>query len=109
MSRKKQLTKKEVMDALEKTLGNKTQAGALLGRDRRTIHNYVKKHDLQEWVDGLNDTMHDKLAGRAYEEAMNGNTAMLIFLLKTRFGYRESSHIESDNKVEITIVSDDET
>ena len=108
MGLKKPITKTALKEALQISVGNQTKAGALLGRTRQTIAIYIKKYDLVEFVDELKNVQHDNLAGKAYEEAMNGNTALLIFLLKTQHGYKETSQIESDNKVEIVVRRTDE-
>ena len=34
---------------------------------------------------------HHQLVSRLYQKAMDGDTIALLFLLKTRFGYREAS------------------
>src|SRR5262245_16772510 len=35
--------------------------------------------------------MHDALIGKLYEKAMNGDTVALLFMLKSRFGYKEGT------------------
>jgi hypothetical protein len=73
-----------------------TQIGApqeklaeLLGIDKKTL----RKHYREELDSGrLNaDT---KLAARIYKKAMDGDTACLIFLAKTRLGWTETSRHE---------------
>jgi len=59
---------------------------------------WARQRDAQpEVMEALNagrQQMHDKLVGKLYAKAMSGDTVSLLFLLKSRFGYREGESAE---------------
>lgn len=44
-----------------------------------------------------------KLVGKLFEKAMNGSETACMFLLKTRFGYKEGAPVENANAVQVNI------
>ncbi len=63
----------------------------------------------QEVADALaagKQQMHDALCGKLYAKAMDGDTVALLFLLKTRYGYREGDQ-QGDTRAHVTIVLPD--
>lgn len=77
----------------------------LVGYPHEEIVNYIgiasvdtlKKHYAKEL-----DAMREKgaaLAKTAYQIAMQGNVPMIMFILKTRYGWRETDMNEAANKL----------
>ena len=58
----------------------------------------LEKYYLEEYLEGV-ASMQKGLAGRAIEEAMNGNTPVLLHLLKTKLGWSEQHQIEISGEV----------
>lgn len=58
----------------------------------------LEKYYLEEFLEGV-ASMQKGLAGRAIEEAMNGNTPVLLHLLKTKLGWSEQHQIEISGEV----------
>jgi hypothetical protein len=54
-------------------------------------------------LDAGRQRMHDSLVGKLYERAMAGETVPLLFLLKTRFGYREGDELGDNARPQVII------
>jgi hypothetical protein len=58
----------------------------------------LEKYYMNDFLDGQS-RMQRKLAAKAMEEAMDGNTPVLIHLLKTKLGWNETQLIEHSHEV----------
>jgi hypothetical protein len=58
----------------------------------------LDKYYLEEFLEGLGQ-MQKGLATKAIEEAMNGNTPILLHLVKTKLGWSEQHQIEISGEV----------
>ena len=58
----------------------------------------LEKYYMNDFLDGQS-RMQRKLAAKAMEEAMEGNTPVLIHLLKTKLGWNETQLIEHSHEV----------
>lgn len=103
----RRIKKSEVLKALQLNNGNKTAAGRSLGCTRQTIHNFCKKYpEIEAVMEEQREIKLDALEEKAWSEAMNGNTAVLLFMLKTqghRRGYRETTSIDINQNKPIVI------
>jgi hypothetical protein len=102
--KKLSFTKSQVREALVRGGGFVVQAARILGCDVRTVYNYldrwpdlkiVRKDTERGWVELAENKLIEKIN--------SGDTASLIFFLKTKGGY--SSKTES--KIELDVVSRD--
>lgn len=57
-----------------------------------------EKYYLKDYIEGVND-MQKRLAAKAIDEAMDGNTPILLHLLKTKLGWKETHEIELNGEV----------
>jgi len=62
----------------------------------------LEKYYLDEFLEGV-ASMQKGLAGKAIEEAMNGNTPVLLHLLKTKLGWSEQHQIEISGEVKSVV------
>ena len=76
-------------------LGLSKSAAAMAARVSVYI---LEKYYTEEYLEGI-ASMQKGLAGRAIEEAMNGNTPVLLHLLKTKLGWSEQHQIEISGEV----------
>jgi hypothetical protein len=97
----KRLTKNKVKDLLKQAQGNYAAVARAYGVSRQAVQKYVSNDaELSEVAQEARETMLDNAESKLYSEAMNGNTAALIFLLKTqgkRRGYIERAEIQQDS------------
>jgi hypothetical protein len=76
--------------ALHAAIGTPQETiGRILGIDGKTL----RKHYRDELDLGSSRAIGD-IAGQLYKKAMSGDTASMIFWLKTRAGWRETTHHE---------------
>ncbi len=65
------------------------------GMSSGTLYNVLeKRRDLYNKIEEARAQASEALAGVAYDIAMEGDVKMLIFLLKTRLGWRETNRLE---------------
>lgn len=62
----------------------------------------AEQPEVQAALDAGRQIMHDALVGKLFERAMKGDIVPNLFLLKTRFGYREGDE-PSETRPQITI------
>ncbi len=63
------------------------------------VSKYIfEKYYLESFLEGQT-RMQKNLAGKAVEEAMNGNTPILLHLLKTKLGWSEQHQLEISGEV----------
>ena len=97
------LTNKQIAHALTQQAGNIAQAAAALGVSRSTLYRHMDGNDeLNAIVTDAREKMVDVAESALYREILKGNTAAIIFALKTQGkerGYVERVEIEHRYKV----------
>lgn len=97
----KRLTKNKVKDLLKQAHGNYAAVARAYGVSRQAVRQFVERDDeLREIATETRETMLDNAESKLYSEAMAGNTAALIFLLKTqgkKRGYIERAEIQQES------------
>lgn len=68
---------------------------------RVSVH-ILEKYYLEEFLEGQGE-MQKGLAAKAVSEAMDGNTAILLHLLKTKLGWSEQHQIEISGEVKSVV------
>lgn len=68
----------------------------------RVSNHILEKYYLEEFLEGQAD-MQKGLASVAVSEAMNGNTPILLHLLKTKLGWSEQHQIEISGEVKSVV------
>lgn len=80
-----QQTKKALIEAMHKSLGVVSDACKTVGVDRGTFYNYINNDpEFAAAVAQSEETALDMVESKAYEQIKQGNTAMIIFYLKTK-------------------------
>lgn len=91
------LTSDQIANALRKKAGNISAAAAALKVTRQTLHNHIKQDEsLQKIVTDAREAMVDVAESEALKQIKLGNTAIIIFTLKTlgrNRGYVERQEI----------------
>jgi len=94
--------KKEMLEALEKSLGIVSTATKTVGIARQTHYNWMKADtDYKKAVDSIQDSVLDFAESHLYKLVKEGNPAATIFFLKTKGkkrGYIERQEIEVTEK-----------
>ena len=92
--------KKEMIEALKKTLGVVSPACDIVGIARSTHYNWMKNDEnYKKEVDELLDFQIDFVESKLFENINNGDTTSAIFYLKTKGrerGYIEKQEIKVD-------------
>lgn len=105
MANKTQHNKKALLEALEKTLGIVTQACKIVGINRWTYYEYLKKdEEFKKKVDELSDVALDFVESNLHKNIEKGKEASIIFYMKTKGkhrGYVEK--IETEHSGELII------
>lgn len=106
---KSDILKKNLLTAIEKSLGVVTTACKNAGCSRETFYKYYREDKgFADSVDDMSNIALDFAESQLHRQIKNGNTAATIFYLKTkgkRRGYIERS--EFDNKTQISITEFD--
>jgi hypothetical protein len=93
----KRLKKANVLAAIKTAQGNLAAVARAYGVSRQAVQKFVANDpELTEATNEARETMLDNAESKLYTEAMNGNTAALIFLLKTqgkKRGYIERAEV----------------
>lgn len=101
------LTTEEIATVLAKKSGNITQTAKALKVTRQAIHLRVKDDEtLQQIVTDAREAMVDVAESEALKQIKLGNTAMIIYTLKTQGkerGWQES--IETKHSGEVTVIN----
>lgn len=109
--KKMALTIDEIATVLKKKAGNMAETARALNVTRQAIHKRVSEDEaLQAIVADAREAMVDVAESQALQQIKQGNTAMIIFTLKTlgkNRGYIERSEIDHRVK-DVTELSDDE-
>lgn len=100
------LTNEQIASALVKKAGNISAAAKALNVTRQTLHNHIKDDaDLQQIVADAREAMVDVAESEALKQIKLGNTAMIIYTLKTlgrARGYIEQQDIKHSGELTIT-------
>lgn len=104
MANKIQQTKKALIEAMQKSLGNVTQSCKLVGVNRSTYYDYYNKdEDFARACDDCENIALDFVESQLHQQIKDGVPSSTIFYLKTKGkkrGYVERKEIEHDGKVE---------
>lgn len=99
------LTVEQIANAIEKKAGNITEAAKALRVTRQALHKRIKDdEDLQELVTQQREALVDIAESALLKQIKRGNTAAIIFALKTQGrdrGYIE--RIEQEHKGSINL------
>tara|TARA_R100001163_G_C4975784_1_gene133950 strand:- start:244 stop:624 length:381 start_codon:yes stop_codon:yes gene_type:complete len=111
MSKKRQnpTLKKAMLKALEKTMGVVSTAATMVGINRSTHYEWLKKDsEYKQKVDDLENLMLDFAETNLHQQIQEGNTTATIFLLKTRGrkrGYIERQNIQVEADISTSKIS----
>jgi hypothetical protein len=102
MATKSDIQKKGMIQALEKSLGVVTTAAKSAGVSRDTHYRWLKEdQEYRAAVEGIEGIALDLAESKLHQEIIGGNTACIIFFLKTkgkRRGYVEKQEIDMTTK-----------
>lgn len=105
--------KKEVLDALEKSLGNVTTACKMVGIGRTTFYDWCNiDEEFKRQVDDVQNITLDYVEGKLIKQIKEDNVTSIIFYLKTRGksrGYVERQEIQTDgfpNKIQVEVIDE---
>jgi hypothetical protein len=97
-----QHNKKRLLKALEKTLGNVSNACKIVDLDRTTFYRYYNEdEEFADEVDNLKDMALDYVESKLFENIKQKKETSIIFYLKTqgrKRGYNERLEIEAETK-----------
>lgn len=100
-------TQQQVIDALTVSKGMRTKAAKRLRCSYNTVVRYINEYPNVAEAEKLSrETMLDAIELKAYAQAMQGDTAMLIFMLKTQGrgrGYVEKQEQEHSGELKINV------
>lgn len=103
-SKSQRLTKKIVIAALEAHGGNVSAAARALGCSRSNLNAWITRHkDVRAALEDTREEFKDLVESKARELIMEGNTAMIIFTLKTQVrdrGWVERQEVEHTGSVD---------
>lgn len=98
---KSDILKKNLLDALEKSLGVITTACKKVDCHRSTFYEYYNSDEnFRNEVDNISEMATDFVESQLYKRIQEGDTTSIIFFLKTKGkkrGYSEKIEIESTN------------
>ena len=101
------IPKKKMIEALERTGGNMSAAGQLLGCTRQAIFNRAKADkDIWEAHEEGREKMLDMAEGKLMTAIQNGDMTGIIFTLKTQGKHRgwvERQEISFDKNTDIKV------
>lgn len=104
MSNKKQQTKKALVQAMAKTLGNVTASCKQVGVDRATYYRYYNEDDeFAAACDDCENIALDFVESQLHKQIKEGVPSSTIFYLKTKGkkrGYVERKEIEHEGSIE---------
>lgn len=100
--------KKNLLFALEKSLGIVTNACRKVGCNRSTFYDYYAKDmKFKNEVDDIQNVALDFAESQLHKQIQEGNTTATIFLLKTKGkkrGYIERQEIQHDGLIESKLI-----
>lgn len=96
--------KNKMLEALEKCHGIVSDAVKLVGISRITHYEWIKKDaEYSKAVEDIDNTVLDFVESKLFDQINKGNTACLIFFLKTKGkkrGYVESIEINQSEQTQ---------
>ena len=99
---KTDILKKNLIEALEKSLGVVTTACKKCNCSRQTFYEYCREDEnFKNQVNDISEIAIDFVESQLYRKIQDGDTTSIIFYLKTKGkkrGYSEKLEIESTNK-----------
>ena len=105
------IVKKQLIEALEKSLGIVTTACKIVGCARSTFYEYYKTDkDFKNQVDELQNITLDFAESQLHKQIKEGNTTATIFYLKTKGknrGYIERREVEMTASVSTSKLSEE--
>jgi predicted DNA-binding transcriptional regulator AlpA len=111
MTTNSDIVKKQLIDALEKSLGIVTTACKIVGCARSTFYEYYSKdQDFKNQVDELQNMTLDFAESQLHQQIKKGNTTATIFYLKTKGkhrGYIERKEVEMTASVSTSKLSEE--
>ena len=113
------ILKKQLVEALEKSLGVVTSACKVVGLHRSTFYEWYKNDEqFQKEVDSIQDIALDFAESKLHKQIEKGDTTATIFYLKTKGkkrGYIERTEHQLDierpifKNIDLDVQSDDST
>ena len=111
MTTNSDIVKKNLLEALEKSLGIVTTACKIVGCARSTFYKYYKDdQDFRASVDELENLTLDFVESKLHKQIENDNTTATIFYLKTKGkkrGYVERKEVEMTAEVSTSKLSNE--
>ena len=111
MATNSDIVKKNLLEALEKSLGIVTTACKIVGCARSTFYKYYKDdQDFRASVDELENLTLDYVESKLHKQIENDNTTATIFYLKTKGkkrGYVERREVEMTAEVSTSKLSNE--
>ncbi len=111
MTTNSDIVKKNLLEALEKSLGIVTTACKIVGCARSTFYKYYKDdQDFRASVDELENLTLDFVESKLHKQIENDNTTATIFYLKTKGkkrGYIERKEVEMTAEVSTSKLSNE--
>lgn len=105
------IVKKQLIEALERSLGIVTTACKIVGCARSTFYDYYRNDsEFREQVDELENVALDFAESQLHKQIKNENTTATIFYLKTKGkhrGYIERKEVEMTASVSTTKLSEE--
>lgn len=110
-SKKRDMTAKRIIKALEETHGLIGLAADTAGVHRSTVSRYIREFpSVAEAADDAQEQLYDMVESKLFEKIEAGDLTAIIFFLKTRCkhrGYIEKQEIEFPKDIVIRVVYDD--
>lgn len=111
MATKTDILKRNLLEALEKSLGVVTTACKIVDCNRSTFYKYYNNdQDFKSSVDELQNLTLDFAESQLHQQIKDGNTTATIFYLKTKGkkrGYVERKEVEMTAQVSTSKISDE--
>ena len=106
------LTVEKVNKLIDEMMGNVSMVARSLNVDRSTVYNFMKKHPtVKQALDEAREKMIDNVESKLYSRALDGDTAAMIFFLKTQGksrGYVERQEVTGADGGAVLVKWDDE-
>ena len=111
MATKTDILKRNLLEALEKSLGVVTTACKIVDCNRSTFYKYYNNDkDFKSSVDELQNLTLDFAESQLHQQIKDGNTTATIFYLKTKGkkrGYVERKEVEMTAEVSTSKISNE--
>jgi len=103
-SKKRELTAKRIIKALEKAHGLVGLAADIAGIHRNTVSKYIRDFpSVAESVEDARERLYDTVESKLYERIEAGDLTAIIFFLKTRCKHRGYSEKQIETPQEMII------